>query len=544
MSVTVPAYWMWGHGYGFFKSNFQPADGSPVRNTLDKQWMVDLSLRDGTRVQVFNGDPNVAAVSAISWAAIPTQEFDGLGPPLVENLNALTYPSSDEWIWSLINVYWKSPTLFSNNFGFTHHIAIAGGQVPDVFQPQFKEIIVVENSATEDVTAFFTAPIMFEIMGPDSTYPASNPFFTPYPSIPRIAPTLEFDFGDGEASVVLTDAGLSIYRAPNALRQAAFAWTKHATQHIKLRAVDAFGRKSPWREIRCRPVAKYTNNLAELDETEPVGDSVPSGSAIVLDGSDSYDVDGSVVTYQWTLDRPDGEFIVQSNSNPQFLFSTDEEGSYYVTFGVLDNDDLFSGYKNFSFAVAETGGQIASVDHSSRVNFVAYETKDETGKKVAVARFSGGAATEEVVAEFAGHSGPSLWAHHGDGLFYLATKSADGYRVHASENWGESWTVMGTPYSDTANLKFATIKETFGGGAIGVFVIKDGETIRAVSKYSPDNVTWPGDGAVSEITTLQKARPFSVDPKRESGSSEIEIREPGQGLAFRTENFGDTWETF
>ena len=93
--------------------------------------------------------------------------------------------------------------------------------------------------------------------------------------------------------------------------------------------------------------AFFLVSLTACDENElPVSEaghqqSVTLGTEIFLDGTTSYDPDGSISEYQWViLEKPDGSIsqIVNPNS-PLTMFKTDVGGVYVIELIVFDNEN-------------------------------------------------------------------------------------------------------------------------------------------------------------------------------------------------------------
>ncbi|MBJ2130923.1 PKD domain-containing protein [Alteromonas sp. IB21] len=62
------------------------------------------------------------------------------------------------------------------------------------------------------------------------------------------------------------------------------------------------------------------------------------GTEVEISASGSYDEDGEIVTYQWSVVSPDGNTQVHALNSPTFSFTPDMAGQYEVTLVVTDND--------------------------------------------------------------------------------------------------------------------------------------------------------------------------------------------------------------
>ncbi len=83
------------------------------------------------------------------------------------------------------------------------------------------------------------------------------------------------------------------------------------------------------------------------DAGGPYGGSV--GASILLDGTGSYDIGGTIVSYEWDLDN-DG--LYDDATGPTTTHSWSSEGSYTISLKVTDND----GFSDTDDAVVNIGG--------------------------------------------------------------------------------------------------------------------------------------------------------------------------------------------
>ncbi|MDA6131289.1 hypothetical protein OSK38_28480, partial [Escherichia coli] len=64
------------------------------------------------------------------------------------------------------------------------------------------------------------------------------------------------------------------------------------------------------------------------------------GDTITLDPSKSFDLDGTVVKWEWEITNPAGQKTISTAKNP--LISNAVKGDYKVQLHVYDNDNLRS----------------------------------------------------------------------------------------------------------------------------------------------------------------------------------------------------------
>lgn len=62
--------------------------------------------------------------------------------------------------------------------------------------------------------------------------------------------------------------------------------------------------------------------------------------SITIDGSDSQDTDGDIVTYEWTICRNENDIF--TGSMPSFNYTFDTEGNFDIKLTITDNDNLQS----------------------------------------------------------------------------------------------------------------------------------------------------------------------------------------------------------
>lgn len=101
--------------------------------------------------------------------------------------------------------------------------------------------------------------------------------------------------------------------------------------------------------------------VAQIDhDVTPWEIYVTAGTTVVLDGSDSYDPDGYIQWYRWTLYRWNGSYYAFYASiwwdDPVYEYEDtfDEPGSYIVELDVQDDDDAWSYYSDSSDVLAVT----------------------------------------------------------------------------------------------------------------------------------------------------------------------------------------------
>lgn len=94
---------------------------------------------------------------------------------------------------------------------------------------------------------------------------------------------------------------------------------------------------------------------------EPVADAgsnknVLLGTPVVLDGTESYDPDGDLITFEWNfLELPEGSQLpdeaIEASNSPKTVFTPDQVGDYLVELTV--SDEKFSATAEVTFSVAE-----------------------------------------------------------------------------------------------------------------------------------------------------------------------------------------------
>jgi hypothetical protein len=118
-----------------------------------------------------------------------------------------------------------------------------------------------------------------------------------------------------------------------------------------------------------------------------VNQSVTAGDLVQLDGSGSYDNDGTITSYLWTLTKPSGSTAVLGNINAQSTsYTADLEGAYSATLVVTDNEGQESD--------PSTQTTNASTEAPINTNPTAVITGSTTGQVGAELTFSGSTSTD------------------------------------------------------------------------------------------------------------------------------------------------------
>ena len=130
--------------------------------------------------------------------------------------------------------------------------------------------------------------------------------------------------------------------------------------HVELVVTDSLGAVSTPDEV-----------IISTNNTPPVADAGPDqaiiliGTLVELDGTHSYDLDGDPITYQWTLQVPNGSLADLNNATsekPSFI--ADVNGDYRATLVVNDGsvdsvaDEVLISFNNVN-PVADAGGNQA-----------------------------------------------------------------------------------------------------------------------------------------------------------------------------------------
>ncbi|TPV59088.1 PKD domain-containing protein [Aestuariibacter sp. GS-14] len=102
---------------------------------------------------------------------------------------------------------------------------------------------------------------------------------------------------------------------------------------IRLVATDEHGRSAS------KDIAVTIINVNELPVAIGSNDvTAVIGAEVEINGSASYDEDGEIVTYQWSVASPDGDTHVYAVNSSTFSFTPDMTGQYEVTLVVTDNN--------------------------------------------------------------------------------------------------------------------------------------------------------------------------------------------------------------
>ncbi|MBN2100765.1 lamin tail domain-containing protein [Candidatus Dojkabacteria bacterium] len=105
------------------------------------------------------------------------------------------------------------------------------------------------------------------------------------------------------------------------------------------------------------PTPGEENLIPPTVQFEPP-EEVYIGKEIVISGSESYDPDGSIKKWNWTILDPTE---VQSYySEPEILFSPTIDGEYIITLTITDNDDLSSSIEKSIAAVEDPENPITT----------------------------------------------------------------------------------------------------------------------------------------------------------------------------------------
>ena len=160
------------------------------------------------------------------------------------------------------------------------------------------------------------------------------------------------DWGDGNFS------NWSIFKFSNVSVNFTHSWDNSTSYEIKVIAQDEHGENSSW----SLPLDVYVSQ-ADIGGEPPVAiiifpDNITANTTVVFNASGSYDIDGSIVAYNWDF----GDGIEGSGISP--THSYEKPGRYIVTLVINDND----GYIVSKSYAINVGNEI--VEESINENFV------------------------------------------------------------------------------------------------------------------------------------------------------------------------------
>jgi len=296
---------------------------------------------------------------------------------------------------------------------------------------------------------------------------------------------------------------------------------------VRFEVVDAYGQHSRWLALSLAPVASFTYD----DYEYPV---------VALDASDSFDPDGSIVSWAWyfggELDAATGETT-----------SVDVEGSeaevnLYVGLTVTDNDGLTA---STSQAITLQGiprfdalTDVAGVRYGA-VNSV-YDNPDAgyfNAPAVQVYFFGETVASREDRATVLSLRHPSIWKDETD-LFWMLGQRGYG----SSSVWHCGWSTDGGRRFIVANQVWGsdyfnahagpTPGLSAGGGVVSVAVKKRTDPAELYFKRSENGGSWPNDAAAVFIGTLPVG-----------GRAGRVYQEPGTGDLLITNGIDRMWRS-
>ncbi len=219
-----------------------------------------------------------------------------------------------------------------------------------------------------------------------------------------------------------------------------------------------------------------SENKAPIAEIKTDSTDVAINSATTLDGSDSYDPNGSLITYRWSIYDPDGNDVTPTNNtNSTITFTPTQTGSYRAMLSVSDG----SLENTASVTIVIANKPVAKI------------TTDDTSVEVGTTIHLSGAdstGTSEGVLGYA-------WS--------ITSKPA-----------GSSATLKNTNGNDASTLSEDNKNVTFTADVAGNYTVKltvkaknglledsDTITINAYNKANARNVTIPSESISSTQTT-------------------------------------------
>ena len=142
-----------------------------------------------------------------------------------------------------------------------------------------------------------------------------------------------FDWGDG------TFSNWSDYILSNVTVSMLHSWNSISVYEIKVIAQDQDGLNSSWSDLFRVVVSQANISRGEpVAEISILNDSFVSNQTIVFGASNSYDLDGAIISYNW--DFGDGEY--GTGINCAHIYKS--PGEYIVTLSVMDNEGNTNSY--------------------------------------------------------------------------------------------------------------------------------------------------------------------------------------------------------
>ncbi len=228
----------------------------------------------------------------------------------------LNHDGSELWRNSIHTYFYTSPTILD----------LDGDGLLDIIGGDTNDHTIIAYKGTDGT-------ILWETVLPDSTWSQ--------------APLVTADIdGDGVIEVL---AGANPHLYCLSTVDGAIEWTFETTGHIWGQPIVADLEQDGLAEVI---FGCYDNNLYVLENMykPPVADAgenqeVYEGDEVELDGSASYDPDGSIVSYEWDFDSEDGLWW-ETNSTPDATGETaakiyGDDGGFVATLRVTDDHGQF-----------------------------------------------------------------------------------------------------------------------------------------------------------------------------------------------------------